>query len=327
MQTINLWVGNEEVSNIFQLLGYEEDSISLAIAWSLANSGRFCRHFLNGVIGKNQTLGAVDIRIHRYEADGGITDIEIIEPRKFHIVIEAKRGWILPDLTQLKKYAKRHTFTQHNAKTKRIVTLSECSNDYAKVHLPAHVIDSVPVSHVSWRNLVSWAKAARREATHSEKRLLDELIGYLGIVMTSQRRDSNWVYVVSLGSGTPDGWKTSWVDIVQKYSRYFHPIGPKWPKEPPTYIGFRYSGKLQSIHYIDSYEVIDNLRTACPGISDSPVEPHFLYTLGKAITPNHEVKNGNVYPSGRVWCALDTLLTSNTVSEARDISQNRTKEV
>ena len=171
------------------------------------------------------------------------------------------------------------------------------------------------------------ARAAKRDATHSEKRLLNEMIDYLGIVMTSQRKDSNWVYVVSLGSGTPDGWKTSWIDIVQKYSRYFHPIGQKWPKEPPTYIGFRYSGRLQSVHYIESYEVIENLRSACPGIPDSPVKPHFLYTHGRAITPNHEVRSGHVYPSGRVWCALDTLLTSTTVSEARDITQKRINEV
>ena len=326
MRNTTLWVGNEEVGNIFQLLGYKEDSISLAIAWSLANSHRFCKQFLECLVGKSISPSAINIRIHRYETDGGITDIEIYEPNKFHLVIEAKRGWVLPDLSQLKKYAKRHTFLQHKAKIKRLITISECSNDYAKAHLPTTVIDSIPVTHISWKDLVSWAQAATCGATHSEKRLLNELIDYFGIVMTSQRKDSNWVYVVSLGSGTPDGWKTSWIDIVQKYSRYFHPIGKKWPKEPPTYIGFRYSGKLQSVHYIESYKVIDNLRSACRGIPDSPVDPHFLYTLGEAIMPNREVKNGNVYPSGRVWCALDTLLTSTTVSDARDITQKRMKE-
>ena len=327
MRNANLWVGNEEVGNIFQLLGYKEDSISLAVAWSLTSSPRFCKGFLERIVGNRRTQSTVNIRIHRYEADGGITDIEIYEPNNFHIVIEAKRGWILPDLSQLKKYAKRHSFSQHKTKVKRLVTLSECSEDYAKAHLPATAIDSVPVVHFSWKDLVSCARVAKRGATYSEKRLLNELIDYFGIVMTSQRKDSNLVYVVSLGGGAPEGWKTSWVDIVRKYSHYFHPIGPNWPKEPPAYIGFRYSGKLQSIHYIKNYDVIDNLRSACSGIPDTPVEPHFLYTLGKAIIPDHDVKNGNVYPSGRVWCALDTLLTSKTVSEARDITQKRMKEV
>ena len=46
----------------------------------------------------------------------------------------------------------------------------------------------------------------------------------------------------------------------------------------------------------------------------------FVYKLGPAIVPPKEVKNGKIYPNGRVWAMLDTLLTSDTISEARDIS-------
>ena len=35
-----------------------------------------------------------------------------------------------------------------------------------------------------------------------------------------QESDSNWVYVVSLGSGVPKGWKISWIDIVESEHRY-----------------------------------------------------------------------------------------------------------
>lgn len=49
----------------------------------------------------------------------------------------------------------------------------------------------------------------------------------------------------------------------------------------------------------------------------------FVYKLGPAIIPPKEVKNGEIYPNGRVWAMLDTLLTSDTISEARDISKNR----
>ena len=37
--------------------------------------------------------------------------------------------------------------------------------------------------------------------------------------MTMQNVDSNWVYVVSLGSGTPKDWKLSWIDVVEKKRR------------------------------------------------------------------------------------------------------------
>ena len=49
----------------------------------------------------------------------------------------------------------------------------------------------------------------------------------------------------------------------------------------------------------------------------------FVYKLGLAIVPPKEVKNGKIYPNGRVWAMLDTLLTSDTISEARDISKAR----
>jgi hypothetical protein len=88
-------------------------------------------------------------------------------------------------------------------------------------------------------------------------------------------------------------------------------------------MGFRYGGQLRSIHYVEDYEVIEDLGKACKGIPSTPVAPHFLYRLGPAIRPPKPVKNGKIYPSGRVWCALDTLLTSSTVSEARDATDAR----
>ncbi len=328
MDTASLWVGNKEVASVFHLLGESEDSISLAIAWSLASNPRFRQEFLRRLVGKCPARSAATVRVHRYEASGGTTDIEIYDEQgSFHIVIEAKRGWVLPGLRQLKKYAKRRTFSEQKAKARRLVALSECSNHYAKIKLGAAAIDGVPVIAVSWKDLVSYARAAARGASRSEKRCLSELIDYLGVVMMSQRKDTNEVYVVSLGRTAPKGWKTSWIDIVRKHRRYFHPIGPRWPREPLTYVGFRYSGKLQSIHYVEKYEVIHNLRRACPGIPDTPVEPHYLYVLGKPILPNHDVRNGNLWPNGRVWCALDTLLTSKTVFQARDITQKRRNRV
>ena len=139
-----------------------------------------------------------------------------------------------------------------------------------------------------------------------------------------ERADSNWVYVVSLGSGTPPGWGISWIDIVSKKGHYFHPVSGKgWPNEPPNYIAFRYKGKLQSIHHIDSYEVITNPHKHIPEIPNEEWDPHFLYKLGRAFAPSKEVLTGNIYPNGRVWCMLDTLFTSNTISEARDLSKKR----
>lgn len=117
----------------------------------------------------------------------------------------------------------------------------------------------------------------------------------------------------------------SWIEIVNKYNKYFCPVGGNgWPKEPPNYIAFRYDGRLQAIHHIDHYTVTRNLHEQFPEMPDEElVENHFVYSLGPAITPSKTVKTGNIYRSGRVWAMLDTLLTCDSISEARDLSYSR----
>ena len=317
-----LFINGNLVHNVFQLLGDDEDSISLAITWALANAPSFLALFLERGCSFGKQDANVQIWVHRYESGGGVTDVEIVVPGAIHVIVEAKRGWILPAAEQLRLYAGRESFTASKG-VRRIVTLSECSQDFARSHLPLTAIGAVPITHVSWEEILAFAREAEAAGGHVEKRLLRELADYLRSVMSTQKKNSNLVFVVSLASRTEEGWTTSWLEIVTKYSRYFHPVGDHWPKDPPNYVGFRYAGRLQSIHHVDEYEVIDNLKDACPGIPDRPVTPHYLYKLGPAIIPPQEVRNGSIYPSGRVWCAIDTLLTSPTVSDARDRTQAR----
>ena len=112
----------------------------------------------------------------------------------------------------------RSDFRKAAVQNKAIVSMSECSVEYAKDNLPFVEVNGITVKH-----------------------LLEELKEYLGGIMTMQTKDSNWVYVVVLGSGKPDNCDLTWVEIVKKYNKYFHPIGGNgWPKEPPNYIAFRY---------------------------------------------------------------------------------------
>ncbi len=84
--------------------------------------------------------------------------------------------------------------------------------------------------------------------------------------------------------------------------------------------------KLQSIHHIESYDVTRNLHTEFEEMPDEKcAEDYFVYKLGPAIKPDHVVKTGNLYATGRVWAMIDTLLTANSISEARDISKERGK--
>ena len=267
----------------------------------------------------------MDILYQNYDAATGITDIEMTDRNSFHLIIEAKRGWILPGSEHLTKYSLREDFRKVHVPNKAIVSMSECSLEYAKSNLPFEEVNCVPVKHLSWSRLHELATESREDSNNEQKHLLEELKEYLGGIMTMQTKDSNWVYVVVLSDGKPDNCDLTWIEIVKNHNKYFHPLGGNgWPKEPPNYIAFRYGGKLQAIHHIDDYVVTKNLHEEVSEMPDVIEDNnYFVYKLGPAIIPAKEVKNGKIYPNGRVWAMLDTLLTAVTISEARDISKAR----
>ncbi len=322
-----LLLHGKHVRSVFHLLGEHENDLTYSLAWALSQSPEFLNAFLRRTLDIHPSLENVTIRLQHPEKDAGITDIEIDSPGQFFVLVEAKRGWNLPGREQLEKYAFRKAFCANEKFPRKIFVLSECSREFALMHLAATTINGVEIVPISWKNVADIASRARRGATHAEKRLLTELLIYFRGLMTMQNTDSNWVFVVSLGSNTPEGWKLSWIDIVEKRRRYFHPVGGGgWPKEPPNYIAFRYHGRLQSIHHIETYTVFDDPHDEFPEIPSVKWEPHFLYTLSPSFAPAHEVKTGNIYPNGRVWCMLDTLFLAKTISEARDISKKRSEQ-
>lgn len=315
------------VESVFNLLGEHENDLTYSLAWALSQSPHFLKGFIQSTLNIQAKLENVTIRLQHSEMDAGITDIEIESPGEFFIIVEAKRGWNLPRKIQLEKYAGRHGFSGSKQVKRRILVLSECSRQYALMHLAATKIKGIEISPVSWKEIAEAANKARQGASHAEKRILSELHTYFGGLMTMQNLDSNRVYVVSLGRGNPKGWKLSWIDIAKKKRRYFHPVGKNWPKEPPNYIAFRYFGKLQSIHHVGGYSVFNNPHDE---FSEAPSEkwgPHFLYRLSPPFAPPNEVRTGKIYPSGRVWCMLDTLFLANTISDAKQMSDKRAEGV
>lgn len=209
------------------------------------------------------------------------------------------------------------------------MVFNESTEAYTKTHFKNNIISGIEVETLSWKIIQRLAISAIKKGKNAEKRLLKELIIYLEKISTMQKLDSNWVYVVSLGSNNNlEKWSISFRDIVNKKSRYFHPVGGNkrgWPAEPPNYIAFRYDGRLQSIHHVDRYEVFTDPSQHFP---EAPKEiwytNHYLYHLGPAIIPNRVVKAGKkIIRSMRVWAMLDLLLTCDTIQDARDQSKLR----
>lgn len=318
MPELNLY--GRKVESVFQLLGEKENDLTYSVAWALTKSQPFLKSFLDLVTAGNTHSDDLSINLQQYEKGAGFTDIEI-RSIDIHVIVEAKRGWNLPGPQQLKKYADR--LNTSFAPIKRLVVLSECSQRYALEHLETTEVSGLPVLPISWKNVLTMAQDAKAFGSHSEKRLIQELLTYLGGVITMQTADSNWVYVVSLGRGSLKGLSISWIDIVETHQKYFHPVGVNgWPKEPPNYIAFRYDGKLQSIHHIDDYVVFTNLSDHFPESLEAEWEPHFLYTLGPPMRPSKNVKSGKIRNT-RVKCMIDTLFVSDTILEARDLSNSR----
>lgn len=313
----------QQIESVFELLGNKENDITYSIGWALANSRSFLKAFIEKALPQPSHVGEATVHLQEFVRGSGITDIEI-RGRDYHIIIEAKRGWSLPGSDQMNLYAKR--LKVDNDQQDLIVCMSECSRGYASLHLPKN-IHGVPIQYFSWKE-ISLLSEAVEDASHSEKRLLEQLRIYLRRIVNMQNQTLNMVYVVSLGSGTPAGCSISWIDIVEKKRRYFHPDDKGWPSSPPNYLGFRYYGKLQRIHHVESWKIVDDLHSDIKEIGAGLWKyRHYLYTLGPEIIPGKDVRTGRVYRNGRVWAMLDLLLTCDTVSDARDQTSKRLAEV
>lgn len=324
-----IFIYNKKITSIFQLLGEKENDISFSVGWALSNAHKFFGYFLKETIGwQGKYLpDDIKIRLQKHERGGGFTDFEIEYPGYFHLIIEAKRGWNFPTKEQLEKYANRDSFKQVNVKIKKILVLSESSHEYTNAHFHIKNVHGIDVINISWKDIYNYSKRAMVSCSHAEKRLLTQLNKYLENIMTTQNNDSNWVYVAALNNQFPvPGATINNIDIVNKKHKYWHPVGSGYPKDPVNYIAFRYNGKLQSIHHIEKYEVFTDPHKIVGEVPSVDWVPHFVYTLGKGFKPENIVRTGNIYGSRPVKVMLDTIFTCKTISEARDLSNNRSEK-
>jgi hypothetical protein len=320
----DLFLHKRPVGSIFSLLGEDENDITYSIGWVLSRSPTFLRAFLNNVIGGNNRYDADQfvVSLQEFHQNSGITDIEI-RGADIHLIVEAKRGLEPPSERQLRKYVPR--FRNTPAKRKLIVTMAECSADYASHHLSSK-LRTIPVRHVSWKEMSALSQFGG--GSHAEKRMMEDLRNYLASIVTMQKQDSNWVYVVALSD---EEWARdlTYIETVEKRRKYFHPLGIRgWPKEPPNYLGFRYYGILQQICHVESAQVVDDFHAHFP---ESPHYkekcPYLLYELGKPIIPSSVVRTGKIYANGRKWAMFDLLLTSRTIAAACNASRLREEKI
>jgi hypothetical protein len=300
-----LTIYNKPITSIFQLLGEKEDDITYSISYVLANSRSFLTRFLALFEIVPSNFDNVTIVLQEITVDSNKrsrTDIEIREYGVFHIIIEAKRGFQQLPTDQIKRYAQKVNFVESNDVQKRLAFLTDASIEYARAMFDNSPIEEIPVKIIPYREVNSMLSASLSSSNNAEKHLINQLKTYLEKIITMQKIDTNWVWVVSLGDGGIPNISLSFKEIVKQKNIYFHPIGNSFPSEPVTYIAFRYEGKLRAIHHVDSFEAFTDFSTIDEDFSAGGETPHFLYRLGNPILPNHEVKNGSqLVMANRVW--------------------------
>jgi len=307
---------------MFEILGEDENDLSYSLGYVLSQCPLLLKLLVKRIYGKLKFSNAI-IKMQENAKDKGYTDFEINLDNKYLFIIEAKKGWNLPTTKQLKRYLPR--FREFNKRKRKFLILSDCSEEYFKQNFPDSLYN-VAIQSLMWADLLDMVHEVYPKVSNKEKTLLSQLNIYLNEVVVMENQESNWVYVVSLASNTPSWSELSWKDVVYKRNHYFYPQGKIWPKIPPNYIGFRYDGKLQSLHHVEKYEVVDDVHKYIPEIKKGELRNMFLLWLGPSFEPRKEIPNGNVWTNGRFWCMLDTLFTSRTIKEAIEISDSRKKK-
>lgn len=323
-----LMLFNEECKTVFGLNGYGEDSATYALGWTLHQSPMLLELFVESVLGnKFFELDKVTINLQKSANDRGFTDIEIKQQSIFHIIIEAKKGWELPGYAQLEKYCSRFEEDdgEYPDNARIIVSMSAVLEEHAASYVE-ETVGGYLLVHRSWSAVIDLIKKSVNTTTsRTEKLWLGEcqkhLEGYAG--MTSPT--SNLAYCVVLSKDTIGESDYTWVDVVEKDQRYFHPVGVNgWPVIPPNYLAFRKDGALLSVHRVNACKVVRDLKKENKDWPETQMD-HFVYDLGSPMKPTQRLKNGKLYATGRVWCALDTLLSGDysTIAEARDETKRR----
>ena len=305
-----------EVRSVFSLVGYDENDLTAALGFAFARcpslrEAVFTRVWPAALMGVPEDLGlALEVR-----DENGRTDLEVRSPNGL-VIFEAKRGWLLPTVSQLKKYAGRIS-RHHNGGV--LVTLSQASHALAKANLPSQV-DGIPVIHLPWRDVLVDVADARRACRGQERLWLNELHAYLRGVIRVRPVTDCLTYCVVLNNAKPgDGGAHTYLEFVTEEHCYFHPYGEGgWPTDPPNFMAFRWAGAVRRIHRVCNAEVVPSLLDRWPDIPATPLtaRPHAVYDLGPRIPPFDPIPNGAQYRASRLWVLLDQLQTSPTLSEA-----------
>lgn len=320
-----LAIGSAAATSVFDLLGRKENDLTYAVGWCLAESPAFLHRFV-ALAGGLELDDASDVELHlqNYDRDDlrvGITDIEI-RSSAIHLIVEAKRDWGLPSRKQLERYVPILRRSTADRGKKRFIVLTRWGSESATIieQELGREVAGFPISTIGVADVIKAARRSLAEERAQRPRLfLRELLAYLeGGGYVANHRDSR-VLVVPLGKSASEIGAHHYHEIPYKLGVYWY--GMKGgQKLPPNYVGFRFDGKLQSIHHVDASQHFARFSEVFPKAT-TDWGPGVLLTLGPPVRPEG-VRSGKLRDR-RVWADIDLLLTSATVAEAERLTRER----
>lgn len=169
-----LLLHGQGVPTVFDLLGHDENDMTYALGWGLAQNTALLRAFA-ARIAPGVTLTEPAIALQRFGTDDrGFTDIELTT-RELHAIVEAKRGWWVPSAEQLRRYEAR--LAEAGREVQRIVVLTQIGAEQIVRHALGDWQPPAPAGAevIGWSDLVKMAMRASHEGPLQERHLAEEL--------------------------------------------------------------------------------------------------------------------------------------------------------
>lgn len=301
------------ITTVHDLMGHHEPALTAALGWTLSQSAKLRSAVLEKLDIHKPDPDDIHVELEKAAAEHGRTDIELSAPSA-HIIIEAKRGWLLPRAEQLQMYAPRFADDRES----RLITLSSSSPRWAREVLPSD-IQGVPVEHWSWDDVRDLSSRVRSLTRGTERLWLDQLEEYMDEATSERPVTDSLAYCVVVSD--QQFGDMSFRDYVQAERVYFHPFAKRgWPHVPPNFFAFRWQNALRQLNRVVDFEVVAHVSERYPAVSleESGSGPSAVYKLGPDIPlPNGAVPSGRNLQNSRLWILLDQLLTQPSVIEAK----------
>lgn len=323
----NLFAYGRQVRTPFGILGTDENSLTFALGYTMQQCPRLLQMFLSAIGLKGIRIASlqhakIHLQTHRAE---GITDIEVILPGRFHVIIEAKVGLNIPSLEQCRRYIK--TLKSSTAKECRLVMLvdADTAQTLEVYRGKDEVLDQFLVGF-RWVEFFDMRPGLFKKLSpnHNEGRWVRAFFEFLdGEFQMKSYTEEVWIVPASTKPLWEGGW--SLYDTHVKGKIYYRTTRIK---QRPLYIALRANGQVKALQRVLRVEYEAKLTDYVPEMKSIkpswPSKPHTIWHLSEPTSLPKSIRTGDKFMRARhVYCDIDILLSSSTVKEAEERMKQR----